>query len=110
MMLKAVSELTAKYKIPSQLSLERYMKCGYGICGNCGWIHWVSAFVPKDPSSKNDVCEDRRVREVSPGCAWEKNIRFEIPIQPHRLLACGGSSRQIVTLLMRVLDNHPSIR
>ena len=35
MMLKRVSEITADYKVPSQLSLERYMKCGYGLCGNC---------------------------------------------------------------------------
>ncbi len=34
-MLLAVSDLTAQKKIPSQLSLERYMKCGYGLCGNC---------------------------------------------------------------------------
>ncbi|MDD4319365.1 MAG: dihydroorotate dehydrogenase electron transfer subunit [Candidatus Peribacteraceae bacterium] len=34
-MLVAVSEVTAEAKIPSQLSLERYMKCGYGLCGNC---------------------------------------------------------------------------
>lgn len=34
-MLKRVSEITAKYSVPSQLSMERYMKCGYGICGNC---------------------------------------------------------------------------
>lgn len=35
MMLKRVSEITAAYNVPSQLSLERYMKCGYGLCGNC---------------------------------------------------------------------------
>lgn len=35
MMLKRISEITAKYQVPSQLSLERYMKCGYGMCGNC---------------------------------------------------------------------------
>jgi dihydroorotate dehydrogenase electron transfer subunit len=34
-MLKAVSDITAEAKIPSQLSLERYMKCGFGLCGNC---------------------------------------------------------------------------
>ena len=34
-MLKAVSDFTAERKIPCQLSLERYMKCGYGLCGNC---------------------------------------------------------------------------
>lgn len=34
-MLVAVSALAAKRGIRSQLSLERYMKCGYGLCGNC---------------------------------------------------------------------------
>ena len=35
MMLKRVSEITADHNVPSQLSMERYMKCGYGLCGNC---------------------------------------------------------------------------
>jgi dihydroorotate dehydrogenase electron transfer subunit len=34
-MLLKVSDITFEHKIPSQLSLERYMKCGYGLCGNC---------------------------------------------------------------------------
>lgn len=34
MMVKTV-ELTEEYNIPTQLSLERYMKCGIGICGQC---------------------------------------------------------------------------
>ena len=34
-MMKKVLDLALKYKIPCQLSLERYMKCGFGICGSC---------------------------------------------------------------------------
>lgn len=34
-MLVAVCDLAFRTKIPAQLSLERYMKCGYGLCGNC---------------------------------------------------------------------------
>lgn len=34
-MLVAVSDLCAEHKVVCQLSLERYMKCGYGLCGNC---------------------------------------------------------------------------
>ena len=34
-MMKALAELCKKKKIPCQLSLERYMKCGTGICGSC---------------------------------------------------------------------------
>ena len=56
MMLKAVSELTAKYKIPSQLSLERYMKCGYGICGNCVVDPLGIRLCTEGPVVKNDAC------------------------------------------------------
>lgn len=34
-MMVKVLELTKKYKIPTQVSLERYFKCGIGICGHC---------------------------------------------------------------------------
>ncbi len=56
MMLKAVSELTAKYKIPSQLSLERYMKCGYGLCGNCVVDPLGIRLCTEGPVVKNDAC------------------------------------------------------
>lgn len=35
MMLKAVSDIATEKRVPAQLSLERYMKCGFGLCGNC---------------------------------------------------------------------------
>jgi dihydroorotate dehydrogenase electron transfer subunit len=34
-MLVAVHRLCRERSIPGQLSLERYMKCGFGICGQC---------------------------------------------------------------------------
>jgi dihydroorotate dehydrogenase electron transfer subunit len=34
-MLFSLAELIVKYKIPLQVSLERYMKCGVGLCGHC---------------------------------------------------------------------------
>jgi dihydroorotate dehydrogenase electron transfer subunit len=34
-MMKSLAELCQKKNIPCQLSLERYMKCGTGICGSC---------------------------------------------------------------------------
>jgi len=42
LMMKGVFEIISKLKIPAQFSLERYMKCGIGICGQCcvddlGW-------------------------------------------------------------------------
>lgn len=41
-MMKKLFETVEHYKIPAQFSLERYMKCGLGICGQCcvddqGW-------------------------------------------------------------------------
>lgn len=34
-MLKAVGEVCRDNKLKCQLSLERYMKCGFGVCGSC---------------------------------------------------------------------------
>jgi dihydroorotate dehydrogenase electron transfer subunit len=35
MMLKKVFEICKKRKVECQLSLERYMHCGFGVCGSC---------------------------------------------------------------------------
>ena len=35
MMMKKVAEICRAAKIPSELSLERFMKCGVGVCGSC---------------------------------------------------------------------------
>ncbi|MFH0860353.1 MAG: dihydroorotate dehydrogenase electron transfer subunit [Candidatus Altiarchaeota archaeon] len=34
-MLSSIMEIALKNRIPCQLSLERYMKCGMGLCGSC---------------------------------------------------------------------------
>ena len=34
-MLKVLTSLCSERGIPGQMSLERYMKCGFGICGQC---------------------------------------------------------------------------
>jgi len=34
-MMEAIAQLCAKHNVPCQLSLERYMKCGVGVCGSC---------------------------------------------------------------------------
>ena len=34
-MMKAVVDISNQNSIPVQVSLERYMKCGIGICGSC---------------------------------------------------------------------------
>ncbi|TSC58412.1 MAG: dihydroorotate dehydrogenase electron transfer subunit [Candidatus Peregrinibacteria bacterium Greene0416_19] len=55
-MLKRVSEITAAHKVPSQLSLERYMKCGYGLCGNCVVDPLGIRLCVEGPVVKNDLC------------------------------------------------------
>lgn len=35
LMMKGVVDICARYKIPCEISMERYMKCGYGVCGQC---------------------------------------------------------------------------
>ncbi|MDP2690920.1 MAG: dihydroorotate dehydrogenase electron transfer subunit [bacterium] len=34
-MMAAVARIADEKKVPAQISLERYMKCGFGLCGNC---------------------------------------------------------------------------
>lgn len=34
-MMKRISEICAGAKVLAQLSIERYMKCGFGVCGQC---------------------------------------------------------------------------
>ncbi len=34
-MLKRISDICHSNKVPAQLSIERYMKCGFGVCGQC---------------------------------------------------------------------------
>ncbi len=55
-MLVSVSKLASKWKIPSQLSLERYMKCGYGLCGNCVVDPLGIRLCVDGPVVKNELC------------------------------------------------------
>jgi dihydroorotate dehydrogenase electron transfer subunit len=55
MMLKKVSEIAAAHGVQSQLSLERYMKCGYGICGNCVVDPLGIRLCVEGPVVKNDT-------------------------------------------------------
>lgn len=55
-MLKALSEVCHKYQVPSQLSLERYMKCGYGLCGNCVVDPLGIRLCIDGPVLKNETC------------------------------------------------------
>lgn len=35
LMLKRISDICFAHKVKAQLSIERYMKCGFGVCGQC---------------------------------------------------------------------------
>ena len=51
-MLEAVERLARRRWLPAQLSYERYMRCGFGVCGSCAREGWL-------------VCSDGPVRHVS---------------------------------------------
>jgi dihydroorotate dehydrogenase electron transfer subunit len=34
-MMEAVAKVCRDHKVPCQVSIERYMKCGVGVCGSC---------------------------------------------------------------------------
>jgi dihydroorotate dehydrogenase electron transfer subunit len=52
-MLDAVEKLARQHKLPTQLSYERYMRCGFGVCGSCVREGWL-------------VCRDGPVKFISP--------------------------------------------
>jgi dihydroorotate dehydrogenase electron transfer subunit len=35
MMLRRIAELCHRYRVKCEISVERYMKCGFGVCGSC---------------------------------------------------------------------------
>lgn len=43
-MMKAVAECCKRHGVKSQLSVERYMKCGIGVCGHCAMGGWLSCW------------------------------------------------------------------
>ncbi len=51
-MLDAVERLAQARQLPAQLSYERYMRCGFGVCGSCAREGWL-------------VCRDGPVRMLS---------------------------------------------
>ena len=52
-MLDAVERLARARGMPAQLSYERYMRCGFGVCGSCTRRGWL-------------VCRDGPVKQVGP--------------------------------------------
>lgn len=56
LMLKRVSELCIERRIQCSLSLERYMKCGFGICGNCTVDPLGIRLCCEGPVVENELC------------------------------------------------------
>ena len=52
-MLEAVAVLARAHRLPAQLSYERYMRCGFGVCGSCASKGWL-------------VCRDGPVKHLIP--------------------------------------------
>jgi len=52
-MLEAVERLARTRKLPAQLSFERAMRCGFGVCGTCSRLGWL-------------VCRDGPVLTIEP--------------------------------------------
>ncbi|MCK4883907.1 MAG: dihydroorotate dehydrogenase electron transfer subunit [Candidatus Diapherotrites archaeon] len=46
-MLEKIGEISEKNKVPCQLGLESYMKCGFGICGECA-VDYKGIHICKD--------------------------------------------------------------
>ena len=51
-MLDAVERLAHRWRLPAQLSYERHMRCGLGVCGSCARQGWM-------------VCSDGPVRHIT---------------------------------------------
>lgn len=56
-MLVAVNDLADQMKISCQLSLERYMKCGFGLCGNCAVDPSGIRLCVDGPVIKGELCK-----------------------------------------------------
>ena len=52
-MLDAVEDLAVTHGLPAQLSYERSMRCGFGVCGSCVRDGWL-------------VCRDGPVKDIDP--------------------------------------------
>ena len=62
-MLEAVETLARAHRIPAQLSYERYMRCGFGVCGSCSQEGWL-------------VCRDGPVRSISVRVSTWRSSQF----------------------------------
>jgi len=63
-MLAAVERLAQAYRMPAQLSYERYMRCSFGVCGSCAREGWLVC--SDGPVRHISAVQDRTTREVDP--------------------------------------------
>ena len=63
-MLAAVERLAQAHHMPAQLSYERYMRCGFGVCGSCAQEGWLVC--SDGPVRCISAVQDRTSREVYP--------------------------------------------
>lgn len=57
-MMKAAGEVAAKHDVPAQLSMEKYMKCGIGVCGQCAIDDSGDLACVKGPVMRYDYVKD----------------------------------------------------
>jgi len=61
LMMKKVSDMCWEAKVPAQISIERYMKCGFGVCGQCVVDESGIRMCKEGPVLSNDVA--RKIAE-----------------------------------------------
>ena len=71
-MMSKVFDLASRYKIPAQASIERYMKCGIGLCDSCSID---GLLVCRD----GPVLSDRQLKGTDFGQCWRDACGRKIP-------------------------------
>lgn len=74
-MMVKTAEITEREEIPTQLSLERYMKCGIGICGQCAIDPNGLRVCKEGPVFKYEEIKDSEFGEYSRDSKGEK-VKF----------------------------------
>lgn len=78
-MLRAVAQITARFAVPCQVSLEENMPCGIGVCNGCVVAMKASAMAPEE-SSQNGAAEYGRYQRVCVAgpALWADEVDWEV--------------------------------
>lgn len=68
LMLKRISDICFENNIDAQLSIERYMKCGFGVCGQCSVDDSGERMCMEGP-----VVENQRARKIKEFGAYHRD-------------------------------------